>query len=78
MVALTEFAGTMMAKLNWTPSSVQLEEVTIRPKDALSLMSDVLDNIQNNYSASPMMMRGFYRETIVEGTKLCLHFRSGD
>ena len=43
-----------------------MEEVTIRPKDALKLMADVLDNIQKNYSLVPMMMRGFYRETILK------------
>lgn len=66
MVALTRFKGSNPEKISLTPSSVQLEEVTIRPKDALALMADVLKNIKTNYSPSPMMMRGFYRETILK------------
>ncbi|MCD4709208.1 MAG: carboxypeptidase-like regulatory domain-containing protein, partial [Bacteroidales bacterium] len=52
-------------KLN--PSTIQLKQVTIRPKDAMELISDVLDNIRSNYSEAPMMMRGFYRETVQRG-----------
>ncbi|MDX2432845.1 MAG: carboxypeptidase-like regulatory domain-containing protein, partial [Bacteroides sp.] len=66
MVALTRFKGSKPEKISLTPSSVQLEEVTIRPKNALALMADVLRNIRDNYSPSPMMMRGFYRETILK------------
>ncbi len=65
IVALTRFIGGKPAHIELSPSSVQLEEVTIRPKDALKLMADVLDNIKENYSQGPMMMRGFYRETIL-------------
>ena len=52
-------------KLN--PSTIQLKQVTIRPKDAMELISDILDNIRSNYSETPMMMRGFYRETVQRG-----------
>jgi len=48
-------------------SSIQLKQVTIRPKDAMELIADVLSNIRENYSDDPMMMRGFYRETIQRG-----------
>ncbi len=65
IVPLSEFAGAKTKKIGLSPSSVQLEEVIIRPKDALSLMADVLNNIHENYSPAPMMMRGFYRETIL-------------
>jgi hypothetical protein len=63
-VPLDRFKADNTLNIELEPSSVQLEEVTIRPKDALALMTDVLDNIQKNYSIDPMMMRGFYRETI--------------
>lgn len=65
IVPLSEFAGAKTEKIGLSPSSVQLEEVIIRPTDALSLMADVLNNIRENYSSVPMMMRGFYRETIL-------------
>jgi len=64
-VPLSEFSGDKPGKISLSPSSVQLEEVTIRPKDALRLMAEVLYNIRENYTPSPMMMRGFYRETIL-------------
>lgn len=63
--------GNFVDKRSFTvklePSSIQLKQVTIRPKDAMELISDVLDNIRNNYSEAPMMMRGFYRETVQRG-----------
>lgn len=64
-IALSDFNGNKDEEIGLTPSSVQLEEITIRPRDALNLMADVLRNIQTNYSSGPMMMRGFYRETIL-------------
>ena len=48
-------------------TAIQLKQVTIRPKDAMELIADVLANIRANYSDEPMMMRGFYRETIQRG-----------
>ncbi len=38
-------------------SAIQLKQVTIRPKDAMELIADVLANIRANYSEDPMMMR---------------------
>lgn len=66
MVSLTSLTGNKSKKISLEPSSVQLEEITVRPKDALELMADVLDNIRDNYSNDPMMMRAFYRETILK------------
>ena len=48
-------------------TAIQLKQVTIRPRDAMELIADVLANIRANYSDQPMMMRGFYRETIQRG-----------
>jgi hypothetical protein len=44
-----------------------LKEITVRPQDALHLIMDALNNIKQNYSTDPMMMRAFYRETIQRG-----------
>ena len=57
--------GSYTVKLEQT--AIQLKQVTIRPQDAMELIADVLANIRNNYSNQPMMMRGFYRETIQRG-----------
>ena len=46
------------------PSTVNLQEITVRSEDAEGLISEVLMNIKNNYSQKEMMMTAFYRETI--------------
>jgi hypothetical protein len=48
------------------PTSVNLQEVTIRAEDAEGLIDEVLKNIRNNYSTEDMMMTAFYRETILK------------
>ncbi len=67
VVDLSNFLAQKPYTVELEQSSIQLKQVTIRPKDAMELISDVLDNIRNNYSDEPMMMRGFYRETIQRG-----------
>jgi len=66
-VALTDFEGDQSVNIALEPTPIQLAEVTIRPRDATQLIADVLANIRDNYSEEPMMMRGFYRETIQRG-----------
>lgn len=46
------------------PTSVNLQEVTIRAEDAIGLIRQVLAKIGDNYSTEDMMMTAFYRETI--------------
>ncbi|MDF1570993.1 MAG: carboxypeptidase-like regulatory domain-containing protein [Bacteroidales bacterium] len=46
------------------PTSVNLQEVTVRAEDALGLIQEVLTKINDNYSTGDMMMTAFYRETI--------------
>lgn len=67
ILELENFVDRRSFTVELEPSSIQLKQVTIRPKDAMELISDVLDNIRNNYSEAPMMMRGFYRETVQRG-----------
>jgi CarboxypepD_reg-like domain len=67
MVGLSNFQDTRSFTIELEPTTIQLKQVTIRPTDATELIKDVLTNIRNNYSDSPMMMRGFYRETIERG-----------
>lgn len=66
-VQISEFKGDNVLTITLVPSIVQLKEVTVRPQDAMGLMADVLSNVRKNYSRDPMMMRGFYRETILRG-----------
>ena len=66
-VALSDFKGDRTVQIELEPSPIQLAEVTIRPQDAMQLIMDVLRNVRENYSEEPMMMRGFYRETIQRG-----------
>lgn len=46
------------------PTSVNLQEVTVRAEDALGLIQKVLMKINDNYSTEDVMMTAFYRETI--------------
>jgi hypothetical protein len=66
-VGLDEFNGNRSKTISLKTNSVQLEEITIRPPDALRLIMDAMAKIRINYSPDPMMMRGFYRETILRG-----------
>jgi hypothetical protein len=64
---LSNFNESRSFSVELDQNPIQLKQVTIRPTDAMELISDVLSNIKNNYSEAPMMMRGFYRETIQRG-----------
>ena len=66
-VSLTQFDGKRSITIKLDPSAVQIKEITIRPQNALELIIDALSSIRDNYSDDPMMMRGFYRETIARG-----------
>ena len=67
IVNLADFKDDRSFTVELVESSIQLKQVTIRPKDATELINKVLYNIRVNYSERPMMMRGFYRETIERG-----------
>lgn len=67
IIALSSFDDQQSNTVELVQSSIQLEQITVRPQDAAELITDVLANIRENYSQQPMMMRGFYRETIERG-----------
>ncbi len=67
LVELDKFSDKRSFTVKLEQSTIQLKQVTIRPRDAMELIADVLANIRENYSGDPMMMRGFYRETIQRG-----------
>lgn len=66
-IPLSEFKDKRTLAIGLEVSSVQLQEITIRPEDAIELIMDALRGIKDNYSVDPMMMRGFYRETVQRG-----------
>ncbi len=66
-IPLGEFREGKVLTIQLQPSAIQLQEITVRPEDALNLIMDALTYIKDNYSEEPMMMRGFYRETIERG-----------
>ena len=66
-IPLNKFKDKRSLAIGLEASSIQLPEITIRPEDALELIMDALRGIKDNYSSDPMMMRGFYRETIQRG-----------
>jgi len=49
-------------KLQLTPSVVSLKEIVIRPVSAVSIVSQAIKNIPENYDPRPFEMKGFYRE----------------
>jgi hypothetical protein len=64
-VSIDDFKGSRVLTVALSPTAVQLQEITIRPEDALNVIIDALKKVGQNYSIEPMMMRGFYRETII-------------
>lgn len=46
------------------PSSINIQEVTVRPLDAAQIVEDALLKVPYNYNSKPNMFLGFYRETI--------------
>jgi len=64
VVAVTNLRNLENNVIELEPTSVNLQEVTIRAEDALGLIKEVLSKIGDNYSSEDMMMTAFYRETI--------------
>ena len=53
---------TLTVKLE--PVTEFITELTIRPTNGAEIINNVLRNISLNYSTDPVMMTGFYRETV--------------
>ncbi len=51
-------------KILLKPASINIKEVVIRDMDPLHLLKAARDKVPENFSCSPMMMTGFYREWI--------------
>jgi hypothetical protein len=46
------------------PHIATIQEVTVKPADARSIVSDAIGKIEQNYPLTPHRLTGFYRETI--------------
>ena len=57
-IPLNDFKEKRSLAISLEASPIQLQEITIRPEDALDLIMDALRGIKSNYSTHPMMMRG--------------------
>jgi CarboxypepD_reg-like domain len=66
-LSLDEIKKADKIEVSLQPTTSQIKEIDVRPSDATTLINDVLNNISKNYSNEPMMMKGFYRETIKNG-----------
>ncbi len=69
VTSLNDLQNTENKVIKLEPSSISLQEITIRPEDARTLIDEVMRNIRNNYSTEDMMMTAFYRETIKKKRK---------
>jgi CarboxypepD_reg-like domain len=54
----------VMNEIKMAKEAVQIKEVVIMKKDPLELLRGAMSRISNNYSTQPVMMTGFYRETV--------------
>ncbi|MGB3182819.1 MAG: carboxypeptidase-like regulatory domain-containing protein [Cyclobacteriaceae bacterium] len=64
VLLLGEIDDPLEIEVSLTPSVITLDEVVIRPPEAMSLLNSALAAIPDNYATDPVMMKGFYRETI--------------
>lgn len=64
VLGVEPFNNNRNKQIQLEPTSVNLQEVTIRSEDAEALINEILANIRKNYSTDDMMMTAFYRETV--------------
>jgi len=62
-IAINSFNNKELT-INLEPSVYTLEQVVVKPQDAVSMMKTAISNITKNYPAKPMQMTAFYREMI--------------
>jgi hypothetical protein len=51
------------------PEIVPLQEIIVKNEDPINLLKAAIDNIHKNYRTEPVMLKGFYRETIQQNKK---------
>jgi CarboxypepD_reg-like domain len=51
------------------PEIVPLKEIIVKSEDPIILLKGAINSIHKNYRTSPVMLKGFYRETIQQNKK---------
>jgi hypothetical protein len=51
------------------PELVPLQEIIVRSEDPVILLKGAIANIRKNYRTEPVMLKGFYRETVQQNKK---------
>ena len=71
-------AGQYQRKIELTPASFKLNEIVVKPVDVRYILEKAIRRIPKNYSKSPKILRGFYRESIRDSlSKRYLLFAEG-
>ena len=52
-----------------TPNSKVLDEIVVYTNNPRQLVEAAINKIESNYSSSPMLLTGFYRETVQKGKR---------
>ncbi len=63
-IPVSELSAKEGVTIRLQPANVELEELTVRPDDPLSLIDAALKRIPANYGENPVSLTGFYRETV--------------
>jgi len=58
-----------IVNIDLKPVSITLKEIKVRYLKADEIIENVCDNIENNYFTSPLLLSGFFRETIKQDGK---------
>lgn len=68
-ITTIEKMGNTNSQIYLEPEIIPLKEVVIRSEDPLTLIKGAISNIRKNYRTSPVMLTGFYRETVKQNKK---------
>jgi hypothetical protein len=63
-IALTRLQLDIVNEIKLSKEAVMIGEVIITKKDPVELLKSAMAKINQNYSNTPVMMTGFYRETV--------------
>jgi hypothetical protein len=63
-IALNHLQLDELNEIKLSKEAILINEVVITKKDPLELLKEAMSRINQNYSATPVMMTGFYRETV--------------
>ena len=65
-ISISEEHLNQPLNIQLTPASIVLQEVNVWTNDPRQLVDIAISKIKNNYSATPVLYKGFYRETVMK------------